>query len=396
MANRKKSVNKKSNQKVNSTKKKVVKKSTVKKSTSPKVKSTTPKKKSTTPKVKENSKSKVSKEEVVNKEVKKKKITKTETVKENIKPIKDNKPVKKTKTKPVKEKVKDNKDIVEKVEEKKVIKEEIQEKIEEVIVPEIENIPKIKKIHYKLKLIIITIFITLIYILYNYPYGTTIYASSASKKNITVPKMMKLSEECCSYSAIFYGPRSYSSLKKEMNNILSNYEIIDCDGKKYYYNREEDYTIIDYSIEDEKIFNKVYITYGKGNSCAVNTNFRKIELLPDNFTIEEAIKDGNLVILENRIKNKDTYSKFKDSVNKKIPTTLRMVTLKNASVIVTDLEYMANGKFKVIYDGTRDKISNELSIVANIYEKIGVKDNKLYAYNGEEIEKGYYLFDEIK
>lgn len=253
------------------------------------------------------------------------------------------------------------------------------------------------------RLILISILCLILAILLMFPFGVTNYKSEASGKILDVPKFSKLSEECCMYSATFKSVRSYSSLKLELENIMSQYEKLDCDGKNYFYNKEEDFTVTEYGVKRGVIFNEFYITYGNGNSCEIDTTLKNIELLPDDYSLADAKKDGNYVIDGDKIFNSTSYDQFLTDVEQKIPSTLRIASLtKDGDLILTDLKYLSDGKFKVVYDGTRDRNNKEDDrvIMAYVYEHIGIYKNKLYAYNGDKIKKDmlktddvYYLFE---
>ena len=236
------------------------------------------------------------------------------------------------------------------------------------------------------------------------PYGKRSYFSEASNKNLEMPKFLKLKEECCSYTATFSSLRSVWALKKDMENILKNYEVLNCEGNTYYYNENENYTITDYNIKQGILFNQILLNYGNGNSCNIDTKFKKLELLPSDFSLEDAIKDGNYVIKDNKVYNKEAYINFMDNVKNNIPSTLRIVTKNsNGAVLITDVEYTKEGKYVISYDGTRDQNNKDnKSIVAYIFEHLIISNHKLYAYNGEKLKvngkkyETYYLLDIIE
>ncbi len=274
-----------------------------------------------------------------------------------------------------------------KTKKKKPKKKKTKKKIEK------KNPPKPKKSKKFLYLFLIFIII-IIFVFSNISYGLSTYNSEASGKTIEVPKFVKLKEECCSYKATFSTIRSIKSLKKDLDNMINSYETLDCDGITYYYNYLENYTITDYGIIDGLLFNQIYITYGTGNSCDIDTTFKKLELLADNFSIEDAIKDGNYVMSNDNIYNYNSYLEFQNNIANNEEDTLRIVSLTDlGDVIIVDLTY-SEGKYKVTYDGTRDRLSTDKrSITATKYDNIGIVNNKLYAYNGSTLNtnSAYYL-----
>lgn len=236
-------------------------------------------------------------------------------------------------------------------------------------------------------LIIMAISCILLAVLLIIPYGVATYKSGASNRVLEIPKFMKLKEECCNYTAIFSSPRSAWALKKDLEKIIKSYELLNCDGKNYYYNAKENYTITEYGVEKGIFLNRVYFTYGIGNSCNMDTKFKKLELLDDDFSLEDAKRDGNYTIENEKVYNKKAYDDFMNNVKLKVPSTLRIVTsTKEGDVLITDLEYLSSGKYMVYYDGTRDRnAKNHRSIIAYKFDHLKINKNKLYAYNGEKL-----------
>lgn len=275
------------------------------------------------------------------------------------------------------------KKLVKKQEKVKIIKKaeslEQTEKKKKLIIPSSKKTRRI--------FIILAIFCLVLAVLLMVPYGVSTYISGASNKTLDVPKFMKPKEECCNYSITFSSPRSVWSLKKDMEKIISSYEPLNCDGKNYYYNEQENYTITEYGVKRGIFLNQVYFTYGTGNSCDIDTRFKKLELLDDDFSIEDAKKDGNYVMEGDKVYNKDTYDEFMSNVNAKIPSTLRIVTTnEEGDVLITDLEYLNSGKYLVSYDATRDRNNkNPHSIIAYKFDHLKLSKNKLYAYNGDKL-----------
>ena len=54
-----------------------------------------------------------------------------------------------------------------------------------------------------------------------------------------------------------------------IDNYLTTFEKIDCNEKTYYYNKKNDYTILNYSINNDGIgfLNTIYINYYVGKYC---------------------------------------------------------------------------------------------------------------------------------
>ncbi len=250
-------------------------------------------------------------------------------------------------------------------------------------------------------LILLSILCLILALLIIYPYGTTNYKSEASGKVLDVPKHVKLKSECCMYNASFTSPRSAGVLKYELKTILKSYEKISCNGNDYYYNKDDDYTISEYNVKRGFLYNEINITYSMGNICEIDTTFRKIELIPNEYTLEDAIKEGYYTITDEGIKNEDNYNEFLKKIENKEESSFRIVrNNENGYLTITDLTYLDDGRFKVTFDGTRDPDSKYDTIIAFVYSKIGIYKDKLYAYNGENITKDmlktsdvYYIMD---
>lgn len=282
---------------------------------------------------------------------------------------------------------KDLKKAKEKSQKEKSQKEQNKKTLE--ILPEEKILKKKRKRRKRIRrLIFLAILCIVIALLLMVPYGITTHYSSASGRVLDVPKFMILKEECCSYNATFITFRSAWSLQKDLDEMISDYEKLDCDGKTYYYNSKENYTITEYGINKGIFLNEVYISYGHGNSCDIDTKFKKLELLAERFTISDAIRDGNYVMDGDKIYNEEAYDKFMANVKKKKPSTLRIVTTNtDGDVLITDLEYLKGGKYRVSYDGTRDRNSkNHESIIAYKFDHLKESKNKLYAYNGDKLK----------
>ena len=61
--------------------------------------------------------------------------------------------------------------------------------------------------------------------------------------------------------------RSNKVLTEELNEILSTYEKINCNEKEYYYDREKNYTIVEYGINDHTAFNTIHMKFARYNYC---------------------------------------------------------------------------------------------------------------------------------
>lgn len=247
-------------------------------------------------------------------------------------------------------------------------------------------------------LIIIAVIAFLGILFLEIPFGRTIYITKENNKVLEIPNFVKFKEEKPNVVK-FTSIKSKVALQKDINKILDKYQKIACDNTTYYYNEEKDYTISKYIIK-KKWLNEIYIYYAEGNTCDIDTSMMKIELIPDGYTIDEAVEAGYFVAKDGVYYNKESYDTFSNDINNGNDGVLRIVTFtQDGDMIITDLHY-ENKKFKVVRDATRDRYSMDGFINAYSYERIGMYNNKLYAYNGDRLDediinsdKALYLFD---
>lgn len=122
--------------------------------------------------------------------------------------------------------------------------------------------------------------------------------------------------------------------------------------------------------------------------------YKKIENLPEKYTIEEAIDNGDYVNLHASLYNSDKMMEFIEKVKLGIPAMLRcvMTTIEGDFVI---FDYIFNkdydyGYFTIVCDSTRDKFGVNL-ITQNVYSYISIVTNT----SGQMIcFSNYVSFDE--
>lgn len=136
---------------------------------------------------------------------------------------------------------------------------------------------------------------------------------------------------------------------------IIDYNIIDGNDKTYigsYFMKYEDY-----ADENIKINNNE-------KDIVQNAKYIPLEQLPKEYTFEQALKDGCLIISYKNIYNKGMLDKFIEntSINSKnrVPDILRVAqSTTEGDLILTDVEYTKEGKYKIRHDSTRDKFSSE-------------------------------------
>lgn len=251
----------------------------------------------------------------------------------------------------------------------------------------------------KARYFMIIIVLAVLFLLFlEIPFGKTIYITKENNTVLEIPNFTKFKGEKTN-EVKFTSIKSKWALQKDINKILDRYQKIACDNTTYYYNEEKDYTISKYVI-NKKWLNEITITYALGNTCDVDTSMKKIELIPDDFTIEEAKEAGYFVVTNDSYFNKEYYDEFSNNANEGNNSVLRIITTTSeGDLIITDLHY-ENKKFRVVRDETRDRNSQDEFIMAYNFEKIGIYKNKLYAYNGAKLnssvinsKNALYLFD---
>lgn len=99
------------------------------------------------------------------------------------------------------------------------------------------------------------------------PFGTQEATMGANIQKIEIPNLSSLESECCKYEATFNTLRGKSSIQKELDNMVSNYMEMDCNGKKAYYDMTHNVTIFEYEVKSSGLFTKFTIKYNIGRTC---------------------------------------------------------------------------------------------------------------------------------
>lgn len=136
---------------------------------------------------------------------------------------------------------------------------------------------------------------------------------------------------------------------------IIDYNIIDGNDKAYigsYFMKYEDY-----AKENLKINNNE-------KDIVQNSKYIPLENMPKEYSFDQALKDGCLIISYKNIYNKGMLDKFIENtgINSKnrIPDVLRVAQwTTEGDLILTDVEYTKEGKYKIRHDSTRDKFSRE-------------------------------------
>ena len=88
--------------------------------------------------------------------------------------------------------------------------------------------------------------------------------------------------------------------------------------------------------------------------------YTKIEELPQNYSVEQAIKDNCIVGIHNmKIYNKDELDRFVENVNNNIPDFIRTINFSDeGDMLINDIDFEGSNSFRVCLDWTRDRYSS--------------------------------------
>lgn len=115
-------------------------------------------------------------------------------------------------------------------------------------------------------------------------------------------------------------------------------------------------------------------------------NFKAIESLPEDYTLDQAVEDNCVVLTNNeKIYNKDELDRFIQNVNNNIPDFMRVVCFTvEGDMIITDIKFNNENNFKVCFDYTRDEYSSPED---RIY-----RYGKYTEFGEEKTEDGIYYY----
>lgn len=263
--------------------------------------------------------------------------------------------------------------------------------IEKILKEEKKKIKKgiIKKITFITIPIIIIICIVLFKLI---PFGYNIshirYTHNENKLiNLGVPKfsfLMKNNEDSYSYKNL----RGKNILKSEIKEYLNTLEHISCNNTTYYYDKDADITIIDYSIKGNLIYNTISYSIRNGNYCntlEINEYKEKLGYLNRIYTIYSD-KSNLTIFFSPKLKYKDKnnwlakleiyYNDEKD--NKVIEISSGTFEIKNDELIYY--------RTKIVENDTSIEIPNVSNFVIR-NQKLILKENYLKDYEKSIILK---------
>lgn len=157
--------------------------------------------------------------------------------------------------------------------------------------------------------------------------------------------------------------RSAYAISKDMMNAADSYEAESCYGDIVYVNEEEDFTIMDWSVEAGFPFNKGTYKIKKGNYCkgwnndlAITYEKTLIENIDEEYYDQQAEKDECVFIKDGKIKNDSLVYGFINSSRLGIMDMVRFIS-KDNGLEVMDIQYMENDTFEIttLKDGKIEK-----------------------------------------
>ena len=125
---------------------------------------------------------------------------------------------------------------------------------------------------------------------------------------------------------------------------------------------------------------------------------RKLENLPADYNITEALKDKSVLVNSGKIYNKKELEKFITSYNNKKKYSIRVVNYtKEGKALIADLYTNGNGKIEGYFDSSRDirySSYENNKIVKKVFdniEKEEQEENTIIVLKGENIDELYLL-----
>lgn len=125
---------------------------------------------------------------------------------------------------------------------------------------------------------------------------------------------------------------------------------------------------------------------------------RKLENLPTDYNITEALKDKSVLVNSGKIYNKKELEKFITAFNNKKKYSIRVVNYtKEGKALIADLYTNGNGKIEGYFDNKRDiryssyENNKIVKKVFNNIEKEEQEENTIIVLKGENIDELYLL-----
>jgi len=224
---------------------------------------------------------------------------------------------------------------------------------------------KIKQILKKIGIgLLIVIGIIAIILITNKTFFKTYYTTTNDKKEtvkIPVPAFSFYESKSGKYNVTFLTIRSVANVRNILGDYVEN--LTSCYDESYFYDKDLGITISKYTVEKGNIFNKIYLTYTKGNYC-------ETEFVLDNdwmteFKEKAVIEEVNVASCTG--KSDDTNCTVKNVTDYNVEEYYNYMNKDTITRIEnkTNINYEgANGTYVIYYYYTLNKKSYTLSIFA--------------------------------
>ena len=173
----------------------------------------------------------------------------------------------------------------------------------------------------------------------------------------------------------------YDLYQKHMNNKKE-----DNSNSKIEKNEDKDNKKKEKKNKDEEEYDKII------------SSRRKLENLPTDYNITEALKDKSVLVNSGKIYNKKELEKFITAFNNKKKYSIRVVNYtKEGKALIADLYTNGNGKIEGYFDNKRDiryssyENNKIVKKVFNNIEKEEQEENTIIVLKGENIDELYLL-----
>lgn len=99
-----------------------------------------------------------------------------------------------------------------------------------------------------------------------YPSGTMTYSLDSYESELIIPSYSIIAGEYWDELIIFRSPKDADQLKRELDEIFASdvFTLYETDNGAVYYNETDDYTIVDYEVNEHLFMNTFNITYCDG------------------------------------------------------------------------------------------------------------------------------------
>ena len=178
----------------------------------------------------------------------------------------------------------------------------------------------------------------------------------------------------------------YDIYQKHMNNKKeddSNYKIEKNVDKNKEKNKELENKEKEKKNKDEEEYDKII------------SSRRKLEDLPTDYNIIEALKDKSVLVNSGKIYNYKELEKIITAFNNKKKYSIRVVNYtKEGKALIADLYTTGNGKIEGYFDNKRDirySSYENNKIVKKVFNNIEKEENTIIVLKGENIDELYLL-----